>query len=386
MLDETVDAVNEESLRLQSESRQVASHSLRTCMTQIVATVSTQFIPGKWKDRPKDDMLKSGALELMRLAEDYWGCEVRPIDPRYLINFDDTGRHHLSAAWTNRKGNKRHRVSKKGTNQKSRGTRSINRKAEWYDVKINGINSKLKVVINAAGKMGPIVIHFPIFSKEELSVPFVVIPVPGLTVGGDVDPSSNQVGYVILSRKGGKSENDGVSPSELVTEWYYTNIVQKFIVDIRESDTSAKWTQGSSVSHNFRSTTKLDGEKSMMSLLKKKEIEKKDQDIGNIVFKIAAAATGCYQPLDLATLFKLLNEKLRNLTIDGNNSDLSNKFRDLLTELRDKGIFLSRNQLRIENIIGIVGVCPAAYQETFTRRRIQDCWVTSGDPSHSTAH
>ena len=45
MLDETIDAVNEESLRLQSESRQVASHSLRTCMTQIVATVSTQFIP-----------------------------------------------------------------------------------------------------------------------------------------------------------------------------------------------------------------------------------------------------------------------------------------------------------------------------------------------------
>mmetsp|Transcript_8498 Transcript_8498/g.12723 ORF Transcript_8498/g.12723 Transcript_8498/m.12723 type:complete len:80 (-) Transcript_8498:1417-1656(-) len=75
-------------------------------------------------------------------------------------------------------------------------------------------------------------------------------------IGGDTDPSSDKVGYVIFSRKGGKNENDGVSPSELVTEWYYVNIVQKFVVDIRESDKSAKWTKGSSVSHNFRATTK----------------------------------------------------------------------------------------------------------------------------------
>jgi len=100
MLDETVDAVPHDSLRLQSESRQVASHSLRTCMTQIVTTVRTQFVPGKWVDRPKDNMLKPGALEILILAEDYWGCEVRPIDPRYLINFDDTGRHHASESWS----------------------------------------------------------------------------------------------------------------------------------------------------------------------------------------------------------------------------------------------------------------------------------------------
>ena len=54
MLDARVDAVDEASLRLQSESRQVASHSLRTCLSQIVATVRTQFIPGKWHERPND--------------------------------------------------------------------------------------------------------------------------------------------------------------------------------------------------------------------------------------------------------------------------------------------------------------------------------------------
>ena len=51
---------------------------------------------------------------------------------------------------------------------------------------------------------------------------------------------------VILSRKGGKDEN-GVSPSELVTEWYYKNIVQEFVIHIRETDDAAKWTRGSEV-------------------------------------------------------------------------------------------------------------------------------------------
>ena len=119
----------------------------------------------------------------------------------------------------------------------------------------------------------------------------------------------------------------------------------------------------------------------MMSFLKRKEIENLDEEIGNLVFKIAAAATGCYQPLDLATLFKLLNTKMRTLTRDDNESDLCRIFREQLSQLRDKEVFLCRNQKRINNLIGIIGVCPQAYQETFTRDRMQQCFVTSGDLS-----
>eukprot|EP00979_Chaetoceros_neogracilis_P001726 scaffold305_cov267-Chaetoceros_neogracile.AAC.43 len=384
MLDETVHGVRSESPRIQSESRQVASHSLRTCLSQVVTAVQTQFIPGKWHNRPKDGNLSEGSLLMLKLAQDFFGCDVRPIDPRYLFNFDDTGRHHASGSWSSKIAGKRFRVSANGNNKKKRGSRSISRKAEPYDTVINGINTKFKVVVNADGRVGPIVLNFPIFTKEELSVPFHVIPVPGLAIGGDVNTSNlANVGYVILSCKGGKKENGGISPNELVTEWFYERIVQKFIIDVRESDDAAKWTRGSEVPINFRATTKLDGEKSMMSHLKKKHIQDMDAKNGNLVFKIAAAGTGCYQPLDLATLFKLLNEKMKMLTRNGNESDLSKSFRKILTSLRDQNIFLSLNKSKIDNIIGIVSVCPQVYQETFTRDRTQACFVTSGDLSKS---
>ena len=49
----------------------------------------------------------------------------------------------------------------------------------------------------ADGRTGPIVINFAIFSEDELSVPFTVIKVPGLTIGGDIDPTNKTIGYVI---------------------------------------------------------------------------------------------------------------------------------------------------------------------------------------------
>jgi len=79
-------------------------------------------------------------------------------------------------------------------------------------------------------------------------------------------------------------------------------------------------------------------------------------------------------------VFPTIFEQRQN--IDGNDSDLSSTFRELLLDLRARNIFHCRNHSRLNNIVGIVGVCPHAYQETFTRRRIQDCWVTSGDLSY----
>jgi len=82
------------------------------------------------------------------------------------------------------------------------------------------VNTKFKVCVNAAGKMAPIVLHSPIFTEAELAEPYYVIKVPGSTTGG-----GEGLGYVVLSCKGLKDEN-GVSPSEQVTRWYYETIVQ----------------------------------------------------------------------------------------------------------------------------------------------------------------
>jgi hypothetical protein len=54
-------------------------------------------------DRPKDNRLTKGCLQMLRIAEDNFGGPVKPIDARYLFNLDDAGRHHTSASALNKK-------------------------------------------------------------------------------------------------------------------------------------------------------------------------------------------------------------------------------------------------------------------------------------------
>ena len=216
--------------------------------------------------------------------------------------------------------------------------------------------------------MAPIVLHFPIFTEDQLSILFQVEEIPGLCIGGDIDLSCKKVGYIIFSRKGGIDAN-GKSPSELVTAWYYKNIVHKFVADIRENDHIAKWKRGSHVDLDFRAVTKLDSDKSMMKILKRDDVYEADKRNGNIVFKIAAAATGCYQPLDLAKLFSLLNQEVRK--VDGSQELLYQFFRERLNSLKQRGIVMCQNQNTIKQMAGIVAGCPLAYQKVFTRKRIR---------------
>jgi hypothetical protein len=70
------------------------------------------------------------------------------------------------------------------------------------------------------------------------------------------------VGYIVFSRKGGKKGDDGVSPSEKVTEWFYTETVQdQFVPEIRKQDPNLKsssWEKGMDVPIEFYSVTKVD--------------------------------------------------------------------------------------------------------------------------------
>ena len=50
-----------------------------------------------------------------------------------------------------------------------------------------------------------------------------------------------------------------------------------------------------------------------MSLLKKIDVEKSDEMIVNILTKINSAATGCYQSLDLASIFRIIHQHFKNL-------------------------------------------------------------------------
>ena len=63
----------------------------------------------------------------------------------------------------------------------------------------------------------------------------------------------------------------------------------------------------------FNAVTKLNSEKHVISLLKQIDTEKSNELIGNILTKIAAATTECYQFLDLASLFEMTHEYFSTL-------------------------------------------------------------------------
>ena len=103
-----------------------------------------------------------------------------------------------------------------------------------------------------------------------------------------------------------------------MTEWYYKNVVHKFISDVREGDPSSNWTPGAEVTRELIANTVVDSELSMMTMLKKPEIEKLDNDVGNVVVIIAAAATGSYSSLDKSTIFSGLMNDIQKSSMIGN--------------------------------------------------------------------
>jgi hypothetical protein len=87
------------------------------------------------KDRPNRDELDEGALKMFGYAQDFFRSlgfeEIRPIHPRYLNNFDDSGRHHNDVASPTIKGQHRFKaIPKQGTAKRMMGSISMTREAE----------------------------------------------------------------------------------------------------------------------------------------------------------------------------------------------------------------------------------------------------------------
>ena len=138
------------------------------------------------------------------------------------------------------------------------------------------------------------------------------------------------------------------------TRWYYETIIQDgFINEVREGDPSAMWRKGQDVDPHFQTVTKLDGKVSMIKVLKNDEVEAMDRKIGNTVFKIAAAATGRYQPLDVGPIFRLLHEEMFNSSAD-KESDFYKEVEGLFQTAKNDKVLLTKNRELLRKIIGII--------------------------------
>ncbi len=71
------------------ESREIASRSTCTCLSQVAVSIETLFIPGRWREKPKD--LTTGAALVYAVAKSMNECEMKPRSLHSLYNFDNIG-------------------------------------------------------------------------------------------------------------------------------------------------------------------------------------------------------------------------------------------------------------------------------------------------------
>ncbi len=115
-------------------------------MSHIFVVVCTQFLPGEWIDRPEDHLLPEGCLELLKIVEEFYQGPVKPVQPRYIFNFDDWGRHLFAAVSPNHKGSQYYAINAEGTEKSNRGRTSMSRRPEQCDAKTGEANNKIQIL------------------------------------------------------------------------------------------------------------------------------------------------------------------------------------------------------------------------------------------------
>ena len=365
LMDPDVKTVNRDSARAKSINREIQSRSMRTFASHVASTIVTSLIPGKWHDKP--DNLPEGANLIHTAAEDAFDMHMRPIDFEQLINSDDTGRFVSEGndAKPN-KQRKRGKTAQSSTTDKTRNVSSLWRKADHSDSLCNGLKAKFKVCASASGHVAPICIHFYGLTETELSVPFLVLEVEGLTISGDVTAGCKDVGYVILTR-GSADDESGVSISERVCEWYHNTVIKPFVSKLRKNGSDEVYVHDESMGTDDTKRTifKMDSELTYLNFLRRPEVLNANHTSGIHVVKVGAASTESYQALDVSICFKELSKALADCTLKYDSS----KLKATITRLLSTSAEISNrlNSSKRKAIVDAVSIAPECYRRAFTR-------------------
>eukprot|EP00979_Chaetoceros_neogracilis_P001777 scaffold317_cov230-Chaetoceros_neogracile.AAC.11 len=382
LADPEISIVSMETTRKKSIMREVMSRSQRSIMSHVAGTLISGFEVGKWENKPKQ--LPKGAQEAHTMMETAIEMEMKPIEGHLICNTDDTGRFVTEGvgAKTMDKRRKTGKTSKISTKRDMRKVSSPWREATKADTFGNGVKCKFKVLISASGHVAPIVMHFYGLPESLLSVPFVVLEVKGLTIGGEVKPGCKDVGYVLLTRSKSKDDKElnDVTFTEVTLRWYHESVVIPFTHQLKtmaNADEEVFLETGELGSENDRVKTrfKLDSDVSYLNYLRRPETIILNRKNGIVADKHGAAHTESSQACDLGKCFPTLTTQIGKLSMKDDRSSLKKRFVGLLDGCKE---FTCRSKSISNAMIDAVSVAPEAYRKAFTRSKIQDSFAISG--------
>jgi len=246
-----------------------------------------------------------------------------------------------------------------------------------------GLGAKFKELNCGEGIRGDIVVHFSGLSKTELKRPFLVVEVPGLSVGQDMFADPSAIGYVLFTQKGATDDDSGITITEQVSEWWH-NKAQDFINKLRKSDPNGfELSEDCDVGEAFQAVLKIDSEITYLNHLKRPEVAAKLKRLRILMQKVAAAATESFQACDLQQGFKTMKHFIGLLTNHYNETPLKKVFVGLIDQLRAEDILVFDNKTRSDAVIDTVSILPEVYQKAYTKNGISDGYVMSGEISKS---
>jgi len=164
----------------------------------------------------------------------------------------------------------------------------------------------------AGGFLAPLFLTVTGQSEQELPLAtcpdgVLIMEVPGLCVGGTVDPRNCNVGYVALIR--GKPDDAMLkveSPEKDVFRCYRKNVLLPWITEIRR--TVHNLSEGAPVPDELSAVSWLDGGMPQLAVVVREEMQDADKLLKICTCKHAAAATGTQQPCDLCAAFRTMKD------------------------------------------------------------------------------
>jgi hypothetical protein len=181
--------------------------------------------------------------------------------------------------------------------------------------------------------MAPLVIRLTGLSEVELPTVscksgILVCEVPGLCVGGAVDPRTTACGYIVFTRctKGKKDE----SPDQKFFAWYYKNIYRQFIADQRKAYFG--WKEKSPVDIELTAASWNDGDIPQLAACGAKDMLNKYLRERICCCKQNVARTRLEQAADLMRVFPIVKALLKSMTL----KEQSTPLKDLINRKLDE--------------------------------------------------
>lgn len=279
-----------ESVPSKSVTRETAEHSLINAQSFAVTVGGSGIFPCKPRFPPPE-----GNFFDRIFRETFGWDEVCAVDPALLTSTDDCT--FVCSEDVKAGGGREWRVASK-VNSSTRGVYQMDPASQFTCHRIVG-----SFTMAGNGTLAPFVFTLKGLSVRELSVPFAVLPVPGLCIGGGVTPGAQPVGYICFVQGGSETEAGTQSGERQFCSWYRTAIMRPFV---QANRANLGHVDGTPVPDDFTAVTWMDGAALPIAAVVDELSLEVEALLKIIVCKHCAASSATEQPCDLSVIFRVL--------------------------------------------------------------------------------